>query len=134
MVAGLPLNLHICFITESFYLIIVNSLNMEKGAGRAVSTLWVEGCTIQLPVDLALGLLQALELYALDCYGVTAAHLSYVEGSQSIQELRDFNKEANIFGVIIYVPPTFVLLPSQSLIQSSIVDSRTIVNANCTVV
>ena len=74
---------------------LVNSLNMEKGAGRAVSTLWVEGRTIQLPVDLALGLLQALELYALDCYGVTATHLSYVEGSQSIQELRDFNKEAD---------------------------------------
>lgn len=74
---------------------LVNSLNMEKGAGRAVSTLWVEGHTMQLPVDLALGLLQALELYALDCYGVTATHLSYVESSQSIQELRDFNKEAD---------------------------------------
>ena len=36
----------------------------------------------------------------------------------------------NNFGVIIYVPPIFVLPPSQSLIQSSIVDSRTMVYAS----
>lgn len=74
---------------------LVNSLNMEKNAGRSISTLWVGNHTIQLSIDLALGLLQALELYALDCYGVTAAHLATVENSNAIDELRDFDKSAD---------------------------------------
>lgn len=74
---------------------LVNSLNMEKSAGRSISTLWVGNQTIQLSIELALGLLQALELYALDCYGVTAAHLAAIENSNTIDELRDFDKSAD---------------------------------------
>lgn len=74
---------------------LVNSLNMEKSAGRLFSTLWVGNHTVQLSIDFALGLLQALELYALDCYGVTAAHLATIENSNVIDELRDFDKSAD---------------------------------------
>ncbi len=70
---------------------LVNSLNIEKEAGRMVSELWAGSNKIELNVDVALQLLFALELYAKDCYGITASHTAYIESLQSIEELRDFN-------------------------------------------
>lgn len=70
---------------------LVNSLNIEKAAGREVSELWSGYHKIDINVDLALKLLAALELYAKDCYGVTASHLANIENAQTVDELRNFN-------------------------------------------
>lgn len=70
---------------------LVNSLNIEKAAGREVSELWSGYNKIDINVDLALKLLAALELYAKDCYGVTASHIAMIESAQTIDELRNFN-------------------------------------------
>lgn len=74
---------------------LVNSLTIEKGAGRVTSELWVGSNKIELNVEVALQLLAALELYAKDCYGITASHVATVESLQSIDELHDFNIEAD---------------------------------------
>lgn len=70
---------------------LANSLNIEKADGRESSELWVGYNKIVLNVDLALQLLAKLELYAKDCYGVTASHIAKIEGFQSIEELRGFD-------------------------------------------
>lgn len=74
---------------------LVNSLNIEKAAGREISDLWMDHNKIVLNVDLALKLLAALELYAKDCYGVTASHIAEIEELQSVDELRNFKIEAD---------------------------------------
>lgn len=70
---------------------LVNSLNIEKAAGREISELWFDYNKIDINVDLALKLLAALELYAKDCYGVTASHIATIESAQTVDELRNFN-------------------------------------------
>lgn len=70
---------------------LVNSLNIEKADGRELSELWVGYNKIVLNVSLALQLLAKLELYAKDCYGVTASHIADIEGLQTLEELRDFD-------------------------------------------
>ena len=57
---------------------LVNSITIEKAAGKETTVLWFDGEKYSLPVDDALQMLSALELYALDCYNVTAAHKARV--------------------------------------------------------
>lgn len=46
---------------------------------------------IQLPVDDALSKLDKIELYAKQCYNVTARHIADIEKINSIEELRDYD-------------------------------------------
>ena len=57
---------------------LVNSINIEKAAGKETTTLWFDGVQYEIPVDSALQMLAALELYALDCYNVTHSHIASV--------------------------------------------------------
>ena len=57
---------------------LVNSINIEKEAGRALTTLWYDAEKYTIPVDTALQMLNRLELYALDCYNVTQSHIAAV--------------------------------------------------------
>lgn len=53
---------------------LVNSISIEQSAGRKKSTLWFNGIKFEIDCELALQLLAALELYALDCYNITSSH------------------------------------------------------------
>ena len=53
---------------------LMNSLNIEKNSGKEQSTLWFNNMCITINCDAAMQMLSALELYALDCYNVTAQH------------------------------------------------------------
>jgi len=64
---------------------LVNSVTMEKNAGKAETTLWFGGERYTLPVDTALQMLSALELYALECYNVTQRHLAEVEALETAE-------------------------------------------------
>lgn len=70
---------------------LVNSLNCEKAVGRENTTLWLGTTPITLNVELALQLLAAVELYALECFGVTAKHKSNVEELATIEEINDYD-------------------------------------------
>lgn len=72
-----------------------NSLSKEKQMGRTYSTLWAGTTPIRINIELGLSLLQILEIYAIDCFGVTAAHMAYVDACQSVDELRDFDITAD---------------------------------------
>lgn len=74
---------------------LVNSLNIEKAAGREKSELWVGCHKIEIGVDTALQLLSDLELYAKDCYGITASHIADIEGFQTVEELHGFDISAD---------------------------------------
>lgn len=74
---------------------LVNSITIEKNAKRSQTCLWFEGHNIHMSVDTALNALFQLELYALDCYNVTAQHLVTIEKSDTVNQLRLFDITAD---------------------------------------
>ena len=66
---------------------LVNSVTIEKNAGKETTVLWFGGEKYELPVDTALQMLAALELYALECYNVTAAHKAAVNALESVEDV-----------------------------------------------
>lgn len=58
---------------------LVNSINIEKSAGKETTSLWFDAVQYEIPIDAALQMLAALELYALDCYNITQAHIASVK-------------------------------------------------------
>lgn len=70
---------------------LVNSTTICKEAGQESTTLWLGGLKIVIPCDTALQLLAALELYALECFNVTAAHKAAVNALASIDEVEGYD-------------------------------------------
>lgn len=70
---------------------LVNSISIEKAAGKETTTLWFNGEKYELPVDTALQMLSALELYALECYNITAAHKALVLTLSDVSEIIAFD-------------------------------------------
>jgi hypothetical protein len=70
---------------------LVNSLNMEKAAGRESTQLWLNGDMINLKVDDALQMLVVLELYAKDCYSVTEQHIMNVNNLDDLNRVYNYN-------------------------------------------
>ena len=66
---------------------LVNSVTIEKNAGKETTVLWFGGEKYELPVDTALQMLSALELYALECYNVTAAHKAAVNALEGVEDV-----------------------------------------------
>ena len=66
---------------------LVNSITIEKNAGKETTVLWFDGERYELPVDTALQMLSALELYALECYNVTAAHKAAVNALEGVEDV-----------------------------------------------
>ena len=66
---------------------LVNSVTIEKNAGKKTTVLWFGGEKYELPVDTALQMLSDLELYALECYNVTAAHKAAVNALKSVEDV-----------------------------------------------
>lgn len=74
---------------------LVNSVTIEKNAGKETTTLWFDGAKYELPVDAALQMLSALELYALECYNVTAAHKAAVSALESVEDIVTYDYTEN---------------------------------------
>ena len=66
---------------------LVNSVTIEKNAGKKTTVLWFGGERYELKVDSALQMLSALELYALECYNVTAAHKAAVNALENVEDV-----------------------------------------------
>lgn len=73
---------------------LVNSLNIEKEAGRTESTLYLNGLSFVLPIANALAMLDTLELYAIDCYRQTEAHKAAVNASAVIEDVVNYDISA----------------------------------------
>lgn len=70
---------------------LMNSLTIEKNAGKEESTLWFNNICITINCDAAIQMLSALELYALTCYNVTAEHKVAVEGLTDLDEAMTYD-------------------------------------------
>ena len=70
---------------------LVNSVTIEKNAGKETTTLWFGGERYELPVDTALQMLSALELYAVQCYNTTAMHKANVISLESVGDVVNYD-------------------------------------------
>lgn len=69
---------------------LMNSTTIAKSMGQEKTTLWLGSYQLEVDCDKAIQLLSALEMYALECFNVTAAH------KKAVMELD------NIEGVLTY--------------------------------
>lgn len=73
---------------------LMNSLTIEKNSGKEQSTLWFNDIKIEISIEAAMTMLEALELYALECYNKTAEHKVAVNALTDIDEVRDYDYTA----------------------------------------
>ena len=69
----------------------MNSINIEKASGRETSILWFGGVRLEINCDTTIKLLSALELYALECYNVTASHKAAVMSLTDMEEVERYD-------------------------------------------
>ena len=74
---------------------LVNTLNSAAIVGREQVNIWFSGLYITLHIDEARQLLAALEIYATDCYNVTAQHKVQVNNFETIEEVDGFDVTAD---------------------------------------
>lgn len=70
---------------------LMNSTNIQKSAGQENTTLWFEGKSYTISCDTAIQMLSALELYALECYNVTAQHKANMEALTTKEEVEAYD-------------------------------------------
>ena len=74
---------------------LMNSTTIAKAAGQQTTTLWLGDVKLEVDCDKAIQLLSALEMYALECFNVTAAHKAAVTELKTIKEIEAFDVTAD---------------------------------------
>ena len=70
---------------------LMNSTNIAKSKNNDTTTLWLGGNKLVINCDLAIQLLSDLEMYALDCFNVTASHKKEVSEMTDIEKIYNYN-------------------------------------------
>lgn len=63
----------------------------EIATGKTETTLWYEGMQFPLPLELAMQMLYAIEVYASACYDNTQSHYAAVKGMYSVEEINAYD-------------------------------------------
>lgn len=67
------------------------SIQVEKNSGQETTVLFYEGEGYTLPIDLAIQMFSALELYAKACYNKTEEHKNNIKALNNIEDLLNYN-------------------------------------------
>lgn len=90
-VNGFSLNGATVWLDKSTRVGLMNSTTITKAMGQPTTTLWLGESKMEVPCDTAIQLLSALEMYALECFNVTAAHKKAVSELNSIEEVEKYD-------------------------------------------
>lgn len=90
-VNGFILNGETVWLDKATRVGLMNSTSITKAMGQPTTTLWLGESKIEVPCDTAIQLLSALEMYALECFNVTAAHKKAVSELNSIEEVEKYD-------------------------------------------
>lgn len=90
-VNGFSLNGATVWLDKSTRVGLMNSTTITKAMGQLTTTLWLGESKMEVPCDTAIQLLSALEMYALECFNVTAAHKKAVSELTSIEEVEKYD-------------------------------------------
>lgn len=70
---------------------LMNSTTIAKAMGQKTTTLWLGSYQLEVDCDKAIQLLSALEMYALECFNVTAAHKKAVSELDNIEAVLTYD-------------------------------------------
>ena len=70
---------------------LMNSTTIAKAMGQPTTTLWLGDVKLVVECDKAIQLLSALEMYALECFNVTAAHKKAVSEMQTVEDVLGYD-------------------------------------------
>lgn len=90
-VNGFALNGAVVWLDKATRVGLMNSTSITKAMGQPTTTLWLGESRMEVPCDTAIQLLSALEMYALECFNVTAAHKVAVSELNSIEEVEKYD-------------------------------------------
>ena len=93
-VNGFVLNGAVVWLDKATRVGLMNSTTIAKAAGQNTTTLWLGSMKLIVDCDKAIQLLSALEMYALDCFNVTASHKQAVSELTTIEEVEAYNYKA----------------------------------------
>lgn len=90
-VNSFTLNGNLVWLDKDTRVGLVNSLQIEKSAGRVDTELWLNGFMYKLPIDHVLQMLVVVELYAKECYNVTQQHIANVKNLNDLNRVWNYN-------------------------------------------
>ena len=90
-VNGFVLNGLLVWLDKATRVGLMNSTTIAKAAGKQTTTLWLGGLKLVVDCDKAIQLLSALEMYALECFNVTASHKQAVSELTTIEEVEAYD-------------------------------------------
>ena len=90
-VNGFVLNGAVVWLDKDTRVGLMNSTTIAKAAGQQTTTLWLGGIKLVVDCDKAIQLLSALEMYALECFNVTASHKQSVSELTTIEEVEAYD-------------------------------------------
>ena len=70
---------------------LMNSTTIAKSVGQKTTILWLGSIKLVVDCDKAIQLLSALEMYALECFNVTASHKQAVSELTTIEEVKAYD-------------------------------------------
>lgn len=94
-VNGFILNGLLVWLDKATRVGLMNSTNIAKATGQQTTTLWLKGIKLVVDCDKAIQLLSALEMYALECFNVTASHKAAVNELTTIEEVEAYDYKAD---------------------------------------
>ena len=93
-VNGFMLNGLLVWLDKATRVGLMNSTTIAKAAGQKTTTLWLGGLKLVVDCDTTIQLLSALEMYALECFNVTASHKQAVSELTTIEEVEAYDYKA----------------------------------------
>ena len=93
-VNGFVLNGLLVWLDKATRVGLMNSTTIAKATGQQTTTLWLKGIKLVVDCDKAIQLLSALEMYALECFNVTASHKATVGELKTIEEVKVYDYKA----------------------------------------
>lgn len=90
-VNGFVLNGLLVWLDKATRVGLMNSTTIAKAAGQETTTLWLKDIKLVVDCDKAIQLLSALEMYALECFNVTASHKAAVGELKTIGEVEAYD-------------------------------------------
>ena len=90
-VNGFMLNGLLVWLDKATRVGLMNSTTIAKSAGQQTTTLWLGGIKLVVDCDKAIQLLSALEMYALECFNVTASHKQAVSQLTTIEDVKVYD-------------------------------------------
>ena len=94
VVNGFILNGQRVWLDKATRVGLMNSTTIAKAMGQPTTTLWLGDVKLVVECDKAIQLLSALEMYALECFNVTAAHKKAVAEMSTVESVLEYDYTA----------------------------------------